>query len=53
MDFVLVYRYNGQEYVLDTSDVREIFGDGALRNLTIVKNIEEMLKENIAGMRNS
>ena len=53
MDFVLTYRYDGQEYCLDTADVREIFGDVAFRNLTIVKNVGEMLKENIAEIRNS
>ena len=53
MDFLFTYRYNGEEYVLDTADVKEIFGEDAFSNLTIVKNIEEMLKENIEEVRNS
>lgn len=53
MDFILTYRYNGEEYVLDTADVKEIFGEDAFCNLTIVKNIEKMLKENIDEVRNS
>ena len=53
MDFLFTYRYNGEEYVLDTADVKEIFGEDAFENLTIVKNIEEMLKENIEEVRNS
>ena len=53
MDFVLTYRYDGAEYVFDTADVREIFGDGALKDLTIVRNIEKMIKDNISEIRNS
>ena len=53
MDFLFTYLYNGEEYVLDTADVKEIFGEDAFSNLTIVKNIEEMLKENIEEVRNS
>ena len=53
MDFLFTYRYNGEEYVIDTADVKEIFGEDAFSNLTIVKNIEEMLKENIEEVRNS
>lgn len=52
IDFCLVYRYAGQEYAFDTADVREIFGKGAMKNLTIVKNIEEMIKENIEEIVN-
>lgn len=53
MDFCLVYRHGGNEYVFDTADVREIFGNDAMRNLTIVKNLEEMIRENIAEVVNS
>lgn len=53
LNFLFTYRYNGNEYVLDTADVKEVFGDDALMDLTIVKNIEQMLKENIAEIRNS
>ena len=53
MDFLFTYRYNGEEYALDTADVKEVFGEDAFENLTIVKNIEEMLKENIDEVRNS
>lgn len=53
LDFGFTYRYAGEEYVFETADVREIFGKEAFRNLTIVKNIEVMIKENIEEMRNS
>ena len=53
LDFRLTYLYSGNEYTFDTADVKEVFGEDAMTNLTIVKNIEEMLKENIAEIRNS
>ncbi|HIZ87761.1 MAG TPA: ATP-binding protein [Candidatus Coprenecus pullistercoris] len=52
MDFLFTYRYDGEEYVLDTADVREVFGKDALRDLTIVRNIEEMIKDNMREIRN-
>lgn len=52
MDFVLTYRYCGAEYRFGTADVREVFGDSALGDLTIVRNLEEMVKDNVAGIRN-
>lgn len=53
MDFSLLYRYNGKEYLFDTSDVREIFGDGAMGSIPVVKNLERMVKDNVAEIRNS
>lgn len=53
MDFELVYRFEGEEFSICTEEIRSVFGNGALRNLTIVKKVEEMLKENIAEIRNS
>lgn len=53
MDFTFHYRYGSAEYDFDTSDVREVFGDDAVRNLTVLKNIEEMIKDNIREIRKS
>lgn len=53
IDFALTYRYCGSEYRFDTADVREVFGNSALENLTIVRNLEEMVKDNVAETRNS
>ena len=46
------YRYNGDEYLFDTVDVREILGDDALKDLTIIRNLEEMIKDNMREIRN-
>lgn len=52
LDFLFTYRYNGEEYLFDTVDVREIFGDDALKDLTIIRNLEEMIKDNMREIRN-
>ena len=51
MDFSLLYRYGGEEFVMDTADIREVFGEEGLRDLTIVRNIEEMIKDNVREIR--
>ena len=40
------------EYLFDTVDVREILGDDALKDLTIIRNLEEMIKDNMREIRN-
>lgn len=52
LDFLFTYRYNGEEYLFDTVDVREILGDNALKDLTIIRNLEEMIKDNMREIRN-
>lgn len=52
LDFLFTYRYNGDEYLFDTVDVREILGDDALKDLTIIRNLEEMIKDNMREIRN-
>ncbi|HIR72059.1 MAG TPA: sensor histidine kinase [Candidatus Coprenecus pullicola] len=52
LDFLFTYRYNGEEYLFDTVDVREILGDDALKDLTIIRNLEEMIKDNMREIRN-
>ncbi len=52
LDFLFTYRYNGEEYLFDTSDVRDVFGKDALRNLTIIRNLEKMIKDNMREIRN-
>ena len=42
----------GTEYLFDTVDVREILGDDALKDLTIIRNLEEMIKDNMREIRN-
>lgn len=52
LDFLFTYRYNGEEYLFDTVDVREILGDDALKDLKIIRNLEEMIKDNMREIRN-
>lgn len=52
LDFLFTYRYNGDEYLFDTVDVREILGEDALKDLTIIRNLEEMIKDNMREIRN-
>lgn len=52
LDFLFTYRYNGEEYLFDTVDVREILGVDALEDLTIIRNLEEMIKDNMREIRN-
>ena len=52
LDFLFTYRYNGEEYLFDTSDVRNVFGKGALKDLTIIRNLEKMIKDNMREIRN-
>lgn len=52
LDFLFTYRYNGEEYLFDTVDVREILGVDALKDLTIIRNLEEMIKDNMREIRN-
>ena len=52
LDFLFTYRYTGEEYLFDTVDVREILGDDALKDLTIIRNLEEMIKDNMREIRN-
>ena len=50
LDFVLNYSRNGDEYEFKTSDVREVFGDKALENISLVKKVEQMIQDNISEM---
>lgn len=52
LDFLFTYRYDGEEYLFNTADVREIFGEDALENLTIIRNLEKMIKDNMREIRN-
>ena len=52
LDFLFTYRYDGEEYLFDTSDVRDVFGKGALKDLTIIRNLEKMIKDNMREIRN-
>lgn len=52
LDFLFTYRYDGEVYLFNTADVREIFGEDALENLTIIRNLEKMIKDNMREIRN-
>ena len=52
LDFLFTYRYDGEEFLFHTADVRDVFGKDALRNLTIIRNLEKMIKDNMREIRN-
>ena len=52
LDFLFTYRYDGEEFLFNTADVRDVFGKDALRNLTIIRNLEKMIKDNMREIRN-
>ncbi len=53
IDFVFRYIYNSQEYIFDTLEVKEILGDLKVNNPTVVKYLNEMVKENIESIKKS
>lgn len=47
-DFLFTYKVNGNEFVLDTRELREILGDISFKENEISNYIRDYLKENIA-----
>lgn len=50
LDFILNYLYKEDEYEFKTSDVKEIFGKEALQNISFIRQLEQIVKDNIAKM---
>ncbi len=50
VDFLFTYLVNGNEFVLDTRDLREILGDISFKEFEVSKYNKDYLKENIASV---
>lgn len=48
--FVLSVSYDGEEYSFDTEDAKEILGDNFLSGFTVVRKVENMIRENIMSL---
>ena len=47
LDFVLRYIYNGEEYIFDTVEIKEVLEDMPLNNPSVIKMLTEMVRNNI------
>lgn len=53
IDFVFKYSYNGEEYVFDTKEIKEVLDGLPLNNPTVIKSLYEMVTENVNSLKNS
>jgi len=47
LDFLLRYVYNGEEYIFDTIEIKEVLDGMPLNNPSVIKMLTEMVKNNI------
>ncbi|MDR0295287.1 MAG: ATP-binding protein [Prevotellaceae bacterium] len=51
IDFIYTYRYNKEEYIFDTKEVKEALEGTPLNEPTIIKYLEEMIEENMKALK--
>jgi len=51
IDFVYVYRYNAEEYIFDTREVKEALDGVPVNEPQIIKYLEEMIAENMQDVK--
>lgn len=51
LHFVLSASDDEDEYVFDTEEARELLGENCFRDLTLVREIESIIRENIKSLR--
>ena len=51
LDFILKYTFNGNEYIFDTVEVKEVLEDMPLTNVSVIKMLVEMVNANIDEIR--
>lgn len=49
--FVLRYIFNDGEYVFDSQEVAEVLGDISISDVRVIRMVEEMIRENINGLK--
>jgi Signal transduction histidine kinase len=47
LDFLLRYVYNGEEYIFDTIEIKEVLDGMPLNNPSVIKMLTEMVRNNI------
>jgi len=47
LDFILKYVYNGEEYIFDTVEIKEVLDGMPLNNPSVIKMLTEMVRNNI------
>ncbi len=52
LDFKFIYKYNQEEYIFDTIEIKEVLEGVSLNNPSIIKYLTEMVNENIKLLRN-
>ena len=50
LDFLFTYKVNGNEFVLDTRELREILGEISFKEYEVSNYIKDYLKENITSV---
>ncbi len=51
VDFVLKYEVNGNEYVFDTVEVKEVLDGMPLNDASLIRTLTEMIDENIKDLK--
>jgi len=51
IDFIYTCRYNNEEYIFDTKEVKETLEGTPLNHPTIIKYLEEMIEENTQALK--
>lgn len=52
LDFKFIYKYNQEEYIFDTIEIKEVLEGVSLNNPSIIKYLTEMVNENINLLKN-
>jgi anti-sigma regulatory factor (Ser/Thr protein kinase) len=53
IDFLYIHSYNEKEYVFDTMEIKEILDDIPLNDPAVIKQLREMINENLKDLRMS
>ena len=51
IDFVYTYRYNNENYIFDTKEVKETLESVPLNHPDVIKYLEEMIAENMKALK--
>lgn len=52
LDFKFIYKFNQEEYIFDTIEIKEVLEGVSLNNPSIIKYLTEMVNENINLLKN-
>lgn len=52
MEFHFTYRFNDEEYIFDTVEIKEILDGMPINNASIIRHLTEMVRDNILFVKN-